>query len=149
MSSGEQSRNDDLAGLTSILVVTVLVFEFLVAMWIRGIMFSAVLFGSMSAIFGLTTLLIYSLNRRGSERLEPTSRRRAALASVLLIALVSSACIALLAGIFSLPLLFNGRTREPRQWRVPSVLGLSRPSPSVTIHFPTALASWNAERMPS
>ena len=126
MSNQGQPRDDDLVSLTSIFVLIILVIEFLAAMWIRGILFTAVLFSSMSAILGLATLPIYLLNRRSSKRLEPTSRRRAAAVSVLFIALVSSACIAMLSGIFSLPLLFNGETREPRQWRVPSVLGLSQ-----------------------
>jgi hypothetical protein len=107
MSARGQTRDDDLTGLASILVVTILIVEFLVAMWVRGIMFSAVLFGSMSAIFGLATILFSFVNRRAGARAEPASPRRPALASVLLVALVSSACIALLAGIFSLPLLFN------------------------------------------
>jgi hypothetical protein len=73
-SNQAQTPDDDLAGLTSILVVTILIIEFLAAMWIRRIVFSAMLFGSMSAIFGLATLPICYMNQCGSERLELSRR---------------------------------------------------------------------------
>ena len=127
MPARQQALDDEVLGFFSILIVIVLVLELVAAMSIRGIVFSAALFSLMSVIFGIATFASYVLNRRAAKRGESNNRRRTAVGYLLLIALVSSACIALLAGIFSLPLLFNGGSREVRpQWRMPAVLGFSR-----------------------
>lgn len=127
MSPSRQSALE-VSGFFGTLTVIVLVLELMLALWIRGIVFTAGLFSLMSAFFGTATLASYVLNRRAAKRgAERSSERRAAVGAVLLIALVSSACIALLAGIFALPLLFNGGWRETRpEWRIPAVLGLNR-----------------------
>jgi hypothetical protein len=120
----QKEGDSDIAGAISILVVILLVFEFLAAMWIRGIVFSAALFGLMSLLFGMAILAIYLVDRGFSRFSLRSSRRLGAVRSFLWIALVSSSCIALLALIFSMPLLFNGANRGSHpQWRVPSILG--------------------------
>jgi len=123
----QQALDDDVLGFFSILIIIVLVLELVAAISIRGIVFSAALFSLMSVIFGIATFVSYVLNRRAAKRAESNTRRRTAVGYLLLIALVSSACIALLAGIFSLPLLFHGGSRELHpQWRMPADPGSSR-----------------------
>lgn len=141
--SDNRAQLNDRVGSLGLLTVVVLVLEFLVAMWIRGIVFTAALFGFLSAIFALATLLFHLVSRTVPDQ-GGVDSRRGALAYLLLIALVSSACIAVLAGIFSLPLLFNGGWQEAHpEWRIPSILG-SRPTNEAPI-----LALQKHPRIPS
>jgi hypothetical protein len=102
-----------------------LVLEFLAAMWIRGIVFAAGLFGLMSLLLGLAVAVFHVLSLKAGQRAHARSAIYATAESVFLIAFVSSACMAVLAGIFALPVIFNTgwHPMQPR-WRVPSILGM-------------------------
>ncbi len=115
---------DENSGMLATFTAAVLVLEFLAALWIQGIIFAAALFGLMSLALAIATSAVYILTRKAVCGEGSSARRYATARSVLLIALVSSASMALLAGIFALPLLINGSKRPLRlEWRIPSVLG--------------------------
>ncbi len=114
----------DTAGVFGVFTAIILTVEFMMAMWIRGIPFTAALFGLMTLGFGTVTGAVYVLARRTS-RSKSGETRYATAKGVLMIGLVSSACMALLAGIFALPLLFNGGWRSQHLWRAPATLGSS------------------------
>lgn len=118
--------DDEGAGSLGLFTVIVLVLEFMTALWARGVVFTAVLFGLMSVIFAAATLASYFLARRAVRREQLITRTQSAVRALFLIGLVSSACIALLAGIFSLPLLFNAGWGDFHpEWRIPAVSGFS------------------------
>jgi hypothetical protein len=110
------------SGMLVTFTMVLLVLEFIAALWIQGIIFAAVLFGLMSLALAIAIGAVYVFSLRTASR--RAASRYATARSLLLIALVSSASLALLAGLFALPLLFNGSRRSLRpEWKVPSVLG--------------------------
>ncbi len=122
------------SGAIGVLVVVILVLEFLVAVTVRGIEFTAVLFAIMSAFFAMAELVTYVVARASVRSAEASEMPYASAGTVLLIALVSSMCIAVLAGIFALPLLFNGGQGAPgSSWRPPSILGTLRTGSPVAL----------------
>jgi hypothetical protein len=130
-----------------LLTLVLLVLEFLAAMWIKGIIFTAVLFGLMSAAFAVASLVLYLLS--STDLRSGASRRLGPVQYLLLIALVSSASIALLAGIFSLPLLFNGGFRKARpEWRIPAMLGSIPTSQKASIQSDPRLYRDRAVQLP-
>jgi len=116
---GRPPIGDQNSGMLVTFTMTLLVLEFFAALWIQGIIFAAALFGLMSLVLAIATGGVYVISRSAN-----SASRYATARSLLLIALVSSASMALLAGLFALPLLFNG-SRHPLRpaWRVPSILG--------------------------
>lgn len=114
------------SGMLVTFTMVLLVLEFIAALWIQGIVFAAALFGLMSlaSAIAIGAVHVFSLRTAASRR---AASRYATAKSLLLIVLVSSVSLALLAGFFALPLLFNGNRRSLRpEWRVPSVLGASK-----------------------
>ena len=135
--TGMQRRppiGDQNSGMLVTFTMMLLVLEFFAALWIQGIIFAAALFGLMSLALAIATGGVYVLSRSAN-----SASRYATARSLLLIALVSSASLALLAGLFALPLLFNGSRHPLRpEWRVPSILGVYKTHDAVT-HVQSAL----------
>jgi hypothetical protein len=119
----QRGSGDGALASLGILTVVILVLEFLAALWIQGILFTAVLFGLMSVAFSCVIAVLYLLKRHAVSRVRFASPRWTVAASIIEIALFSALCIALLAGIFSLPLLFHGGKRQLQRWQFPTVLG--------------------------
>ncbi len=94
------------------------------AMWIRGIPFTAALFALMTLAFAIVSGAVYLLGRRADRGSRASRPHYATMRSALMIGLISSASMAVLAGIFALPLLFNGGWQSlHREWRPPAILG--------------------------
>lgn len=121
-------RENDSAGVLGVFTAIILTIEFMIAMWIQGIPFTAALFGLMTLGFGTVTGAVYLVAGRTAGS-EGRQARYATAKGVLVIGLISSACMALLAGIFALPLLFNGGWRSQHLWRAPATLGSSDAGP--------------------
>jgi hypothetical protein len=133
------------SGPLGLLTVIILILEFMAALWIRGVIFTAALFGGMSLLFGVGVFAVYVLNYRAVRRgAEVNAGRREVLGAICLVGLVSSACIALIAGIFSIPLLSNGGFRQPRPvWRIPAILGENFTSTSGGDRY----EAWNLDKI--
>ncbi len=120
--SQRHPSGNDSSSVLGVYTAIILTVEFMLAMWIRGIPYTAALFALMTLAFGIVSGGVFIVARKASRKRGAT--QYSTTKNVLVIGLVASACMALLAGIFALPLLFNGASISQHfEWRTPAISG--------------------------